>query len=207
MQPSRTAIFLNAFVGLVLFGFIMYPVLSSAQGLRERTMMRKDDMMERMQTMRMERSEKLEEKRGEWKQRFGKLTDERKAKLAEQLAGQMNSLNERLCNQYEAFLDRLMAILGKIETRMAELTGKDTSSVKAKIDAAKVKIENTKNAVLVQEGKIYDVSFTGEDKVRDAFQSVKKQMQADHEEMRKQVGEAKKAVQDAFAALKTLVTE
>lgn len=208
MQSSRKAVYVNAFVGLVLFGFIMYPVLSSAQGLRDRGMARKDDFKERMETARMERSKKIEDKRDEWKERFKKISDERKAKLAAQLAEQMNNLNERFTNGYLSFLDRLSAIVAKIETRAADLGGTtNIATVTAKITTAKASIEAAKSAVLTQQGKVYDVTFTSESKLREAFQGVKKQLQADHAALRTQIGSAKQAVQDAFAALKLLVKE
>ncbi len=208
MQSSRTAVYVNAFVGLVLFGFIMYPVLSSAEGLRDNGMMRKDEAQERMDDMREERSEKLEALRGEWHKRFGALADEQKAKIAEHLADQMNALNETLTNHYLAFLDHLSTVVGKIETRVTELgTGANTADVVTKISAAKASIETAHNAVIVQQGKLYDVTFTTQDKLRDAFQKVKKQLQDDHTALRAKITTAKQAVQDAVAALKLLVTE
>lgn len=208
MQSSRTAVYVNAFVGLVLFGFIMYPVLSSAEGLRDNGVTRKDDAQERVEKMREERSDKMEEMRADWHKRFGAISDEKKAKIAEQLADQMNKLNETLTNHYLDYLAHLSTVVGKIETRVTELgAGANTAPVVTKIQAAKASIEAAQNATIIQQGKIYDVTFTSQDKLRDAFQKVKKQMQDDQTALRAKLTSAKQAVQDAFAALKLLVQE
>ena len=212
---KRFLLGVHIMLGAVLFAVVMYPVLSSAQtNLRERIMPRTDEQQDRreafsdrMQTVRQQRSEQLSEHRAQLEQRLKSMTSEQKAAIALRLSEQMNSLNERLTNHYLDFLAQLQNVLAKISERADAVTDKDVTAVKAKITSALDEISEAKELVLTQQAKVYKVTLTSEAKLREAYQSVKKQLQDDHAAMRQALGTAKEAVRGVFEELKTLIGE
>jgi len=184
IKQSRFAIPVYLLAGALLFATVLYPVLSSAQ------------------------SDMGNDRRDAARERVAEITDERKARIAERLTNQMETVNDLLSAKSLRYLERLETILEKVSTRLAEVeAGTGKADVQAKIEAATNAITVAKSATVTQQNKVYDIDFDSEDKLRDGFQSTKEQMKADHNALREQIKSAKQAVQDAFEALRELVNE
>lgn len=150
--------------------------------------------------LRADRQQRIQAQREAMNARLQTITDERKAKRAEQLADQMNQLNERLTDHYLSVLDHLDAVLTRIAERAVDEVS--DADLQAKITTARTNIVSVRQAVIVQQDKVYTVNITTEAKMREAFQGVKKQMQDDHAAARELLSQARESVRQAFADLK-----
>lgn len=142
---------------------------------------------------------KLEAKRAQLKSDLSKIKDERKKQVTERVDKNLDALNERLTNNFVDALDKLDAILVRIDERTdrAEASRSlDVSSVRTVIIDAQAKILEARAAIQVQAGKTYPITVTSDAGLKDA---VKKARQALHDDL--------KAVQDKVKMARDAVHE
>jgi len=154
------------------------------------------------------------------KERLAQVQDRVKQKAIERVSTQFDKLNAAWTEHLSNVLDRLGAILQKIQDRAAATAadGKDTAQVAAAIDAAATAIATAQAAVDAQAAKTYapDVSSTAPDtpaaalaadaqvvqQFRDAFASLRATLFDDLKALRDgSVADARTAVHAALQAL------
>lgn len=129
---------------------------------------------------------------------------ERKKATVERVQQRIDQINKKRTDQITAFLDRLVKILEKIESRKekAKAAGKDVSSVESAIKESKAKIEVARAAVKAQAEKSYTIEITGEPGLKNAVGKTISSLGRDLRKTHKIVIEAKQAVQKVFSLIK-----
>ena len=166
---------------------------------RERIENTKQLMQERRENIR----EKIEEKRQIIKERLEKVEDERKQRIAEHLYDQINNLNERMSNTFSFILDKIEAVLSRIETRSekAAENGADVSTVEAAITEAINAISASRAAIEAQSQKVYVFEVNSEETLRLDVGSIRQSLHNDLVEVRRTIVAAREAVRKAAVAL------
>jgi len=176
-------------------------------GLRNAIKIKQEEAKKQIEAVREQVKEKVKTQREAFKEKISQMKDERKRQTAERLEEQLNQINERWTTHFSNVLNQLENVLAKIEIRAqkAEVNGSDVSSVKTAIETARNAIKTARDAVVTQAAKGYTVTFESEDKLKDAFKTVKEQLRKDLTGLRDgAIRNARKAVQDVFQALRQI---
>ena len=165
---------------------------------------------------------RAETQRARVAQRLLDIQDKVKQKLAENIAGQFDRLNEKWTDHFTNVLDRYDALLGKIQARadIAAGKGKDVANTTAAIQSAETAITAARAAVTAQAAKTFafDASTipatatstpSGQEKI---MQSLRKSFQTLHSSLFKDLfalrdgvmKDARRAVQNALQTLGTI---
>lgn len=144
----------------------------------------------------------LEEKKKSFEDRVTKIRDENKQDIARRLRDQLQRLNERFTKHFIEVLEKLDAVVARIEERRAraEARGVVTTEVTTALETAKSKLAAARTAVTAQAGKVYDITFDAT-QPKTAFKAVQEQLRADLKVVREIVFAARDAVHDAAVAL------
>lgn len=112
---------------------------------------------EHLQNIREEMRDRMKEQRGKAEQRLADIKDKVKQQMAERLAKQFEHSNSQWTDHFIGTLDRLDAILKKIQDRatIAASNGKDITTTTAAIASAKTAIATARTAVTIQAAKTY----------------------------------------------------
>lgn len=164
----------------------------------------REEFKKKVEAAREEAKTRVRAAREEFRKRVEQIKDERKKEIAKRLAEQMNLINERWTTHFFMnVLDRLDDILGKIQIRAdkAAALGKDVSAAKSAITAAKAAIASARTAVEAQSKKVYTVTITSDEKLGEAFKSVRDQLHKDLTALRDVIKAARDAVQSAARSL------
>ncbi len=146
---------------------------------------------------------KLEANREVLQKRIQNFKDERKKQVAVNVGENLGKVNENATNGFTKALDQMSDVLGRISSRAdkAEDNSIDVSVVRAEILNASSAIATARAAVLVQAGKTYSVTISGEDKLKDDLGAVRKTLRDDLEKARDLVKAAREAVRKAATVL------
>ncbi len=160
---------------------------------------------------RVTEQERLEEKRDkireELKEREQELSErlsQDKQEVAVRIAGKVNDVNQRLIDHYIRHLQRLDAIVNKIETRAERMQqqGADIEDVTAAIKHAREQIAAARKQVNVQKSTVYAVALAEADPLGTLISDMWQQFVSDQKELREGVlRDARKAVVEALTAL------
>lgn len=132
------------------------------------------------------------------------IENEQKREALGKIEDLLNTINENRTNHYLQVLDRLDEILDKIKKRAqdAKVEGNVVRTVFEAIETSEAALEIAQKGVLSQREKEYTVQTDNEATAKkDAGEEVKK-LQSDLKSTREMVVMARKAVFDAFLALK-----
>lgn len=156
---------------------------------------RRDRIQEKIQAKREEVSAKLEA-----------LRDDRIKRITTRIQGRINQINRVRTAHFLRVLDRLLAILAKIETRAEKLKeeGKDTSSVVQAISSAQSAVDNAEVVVETQKEKTYQIIVQSDNSAKDDIYAVKEQLRNDLLSVQASVKAARGSVHDALLQLVSL---
>ncbi len=175
---------------------------------------------ERVQAVREGAQERAKVEREKANERMKDIRDEKRQEKMQRFATQLESLNERWTNRFAEQLDRLSAVVKKMESRsaIAAANGKEVTAANAAIQIAKNVIETAQAGVTAQATKTYTLDLStiptsvaastpkGQGElmkgVKDSFQTLHKALFKDLFALRDgPMTVARKAVQDAHQAL------
>ncbi len=175
--------------------------------LKNEIRIRQEEAKKQIEAVREQVKQRVKTQQEAFKGKISQMKDERKRQTAGHLEEQINQINERWTTHFSNVLNQLENVLAKIEVRAqkAEVNGNDVSGVKTAIETARQAIKTARDAVVTQAAKGYTVIFESEDKLKEAFKTVKEQLRKDLTGLRDgAIKNAKKAVQDVFQALRQI---
>jgi len=126
----------------------------------------------------------LTQTREEYKQKLAQIKDERKKVLLEKFNEQVAELNARRTSEMAKNLEQITTVLNRF---LAKGSVSD-------VGAAKLAIEEAKQAVSAQAAKVYVISISDESKLREDANKVKSQLQSDLKAVQEKVKAARMAV-------------
>jgi len=168
--------------------------------VRDDVRVRVNDREERVTRTINEHKEEFEERRAEARterdrktheltERLETLRDERKAKIVSRLTERLNDVNARWVGHWSRILERLSAIVDKLEGHGADVSG------------ARAAIDRAQNAVNEQAGKVYAPEITEEETLG---QDVRASTQAFMDDIRKTSDAVKEAREVVVSVLREL---
>lgn len=154
-----------------------------------------------------ELQEEIKVKRDEFKQKVSELKDERKKEIVTHVDDRMKEVNAKRVARMSAHLAKMTEILGKVSERAAKANtnGKDTSSVDAAIDVAKLAIGTAQDAVDEQGLKEYVATINSVSTLKNDVGAAMKSLEMDLKNVQELVMNARKSVTDAITELGTVV--
>ena len=163
---------------------------------------------DRSQTVRQAQADRMElqqENREALKERLQIVKDERKRGIAENIDKRIGEVNQKWVAHWSRTLDRLSAILDKIETRAESSEAADLDAFYLALAGAREAIDNAQVAVTTQEGKTYEIVFTDEAILGQAIRSTIADFHNDLKLTQAAVKEAKDATVMVLRHLKDVV--
>lgn len=147
--------------------------------------------------------EAVEAGRVELRERLRNIRDERRREAVGRIYEQINALNRRLTDRFLATLNQIEEALGRVKLRTdnAEANGLDVAVVRSAIANAEQAIADSRAAVALQAGKIYEMVITTEEALRVDVGAVRQMLRQDLAAVRDTVFAARNAVREAAVAL------
>lgn len=151
------------------------------------------------------RKEGVASKAAALKTRFDAFKDKRKAQIAERVNTNLNRINQNQTDQMKKHLEKMSALLDKLEARVNSGSPdvKNPTLAKTAIADARAKIAAATTAVDSQSQKDYTITVTTESKIRADVQAMRDQLKNDLQAVRKQVIDAKQSVSNAVRVAKS----
>ncbi len=145
----------------------------------------------------------------ELKEKWNSIENEEKRTVLAKIEELMHIININRTDHYTNVLARLGEILEKIQTRAerAKAEGKDVRTVLEAIETSTSSINIARNGVESQKSRTYTVNIEDEATAKNDAGELVKQLQTDLKATREMVVMARKAVFDAFLALKDSIGE
>src|SRR3989344_471670 len=185
---------------LALALLLVSPANASPRGIEVQNLETlKERLQERLEeriTTREEHREELDDWRATLSARLKQIRDERKLRLAAHLTERFNQINQKYTEHVARLLNRMRAILAKLETRVEEAGG--DAETEAAIAAAYSAIAEAETANETQAAKEYELGFDDEAGLRSAAATAKQLLKDDLGELRDKVHQARKAVVEAI---------
>jgi hypothetical protein len=147
---------------------------------------------------------KIAETKATFKENIAKIKDENKKVASEKIVNTILDLNGTITNNLSNKIDQIENVLVSIESRTAkaESGGLDVTSVKTKIDAAKMTITSAREAISTQSKKTYVIgTINDEVTLKTAMKTLRDSFTKDIKTLREVVKSAHIAVSDAAATL------
>jgi DNA repair exonuclease SbcCD ATPase subunit len=180
-------------------------VNTSSQNVRERILERTQERIQVQNatntTSTPVRLRNLEELRQQMQAKIQQIKDENKKRIAQNLVSQMERINKRLSEDDLKYLNTIEKVLNKIEERIKNSTTTD-ATITSKINELKTKIATLRSKIEAQTQKEYLVQIQTETKLRETYQTTKKELMSDHKSLRQELQDLKKEIRDLFLKLK-----
>jgi len=178
---------------------------TSSQNVRERILERTQEKIQVQNatntTSTQVRLRNLEELKQQMQAKIQQIKDENKKRIAQNLVSQMERINKRLSEDDLKYLNTIEKVLNKIEERVKNSTTTD-ATITSKISELKTKIAALRSKIEAQAQKEYLVQIQTETKLREAYQTTKKELMSDHKNLRQELQALKKEVRDLFLKIK-----
>lgn len=133
---------------------------------------------------------------------------EEKKQIVQYLQEELNAVNARRTNTQLEHIKVMNAALVELSAQLTQYTtdtGKDGSTVTTKLDQAKQALSDVSTSVTEQAGKTYTITVTsGETNIKNDVKKVRKQLEDDLKKVQDGLTKARKSVNDAYAAFKSL---
>lgn len=191
---------------LVLLSLLLiaaYPVF--AQDATRPATTKRDQVREKVETRKETIKERIATREAALKAKLQAFKDKKKAEIADRLNSNLNKINQKQTGQMLKHLDKMSAILNKLEARVNKGTPdiKDPQVAKISIAQAKASIASATAAVKIQSEKDYTLQVSSESAVRKDAQKKRTELHTDLLAVRKLVIDAKQAVANAIRVAKS----
>lgn len=158
--------------------------------------------------IRVQRMAEAADRQEEFRNKLEEIRSEQLRERARRLSENINRVNYNLSSRHNGLISAMEIILDKLESRTAkieEATERDLSSVYAKIDQARLVIEETREEIVVQKGKVYVVEITSEETLGEDFQRTIQEMRSDHEVLKTKIQNTlRESIREVIAELRNL---
>jgi predicted nucleic acid-binding Zn ribbon protein len=172
---------------------------------------KKEELEARVKEMREANKKELEAKKKEFREKLSQILQERHKKLAENLSERINKVNQNMSDAALRYLEALELVLSKIETRVgivAKTSGISLTSIQTEIDKARQKIEESKEAVLLQKSKEYVIEIRSQDSLGQDIRTAFQKLASDQRELKQNVLlPTRKLVHDVMQKIKTIIAQ
>ena len=164
---------------------------------------KREEFKQKIDDSKKELKARIDAKKQELKQRLSKIKDEKKKATVEKIDGQLDELNAKRLKHFSEVLEKLAAVMGKINVRVekAVVKGLDVSAVKTALTAADAAIASSKTAIANQTAKTYTIAVTDEAGLRQSVGVARRALQADLKATEQTVRDAREAVRKAATIL------
>ena len=200
---SKTAVLpksIAVLIALALALTLSYPVFAQTTATST-GVTRKEKVRERMEN----RKEATATREAALKLKLQNFKDQKKATAAARISENLNKINTKQTEQMLKHLDKMTAILDKLEARVNEGKPdiKDPAKAKAAIADARASLASASAAVKDQAQKDYTLVISSEGKVRQDAKAVRDGLHTDLLAVRKMVIDAKQSVANAIRVTKS----
>lgn len=175
---------------IAAFTFLTGPILAKDA---TPTGARKEKIQQRIETRKENIRDKMASREAALKAKLAAFKDKRKAEIADRVNTNLNKINQNQTAWMLKHLEKMSALLDKLEARMGG--GAALADSRAKIAAAT-------EAVKVQATKDYTLTVTSESAVKKEAENLRTQLKTDLQAVRKQVIDAKQSVANAIRVAK-----
>lgn len=159
----------------------------------EKLQQRKATVAQRVENVK----EKISSREAALKVRLEKFKDKKKADTADRVNANLNNINQMQTGQMLKHLDKMTAILNRLDSGVSSKQGKTA------IASASTAIASAEASVKTQAGKDYTIQVSSESTVKKDAQKVRDQLHTDLQAVRKLVIDAKQAVANAIRVAKS----
>lgn len=170
---------------------------------REKTEQRVEERKERVQERIGERKDKVASRAAAVKEKIQAFKDKRKAQATERINENLDKVNQQKTSALLRHLERMSALIIKLENVVSKQPEKDTSAAKASITTAKAQIESAKSVVNAQAAKSYSINVTTESKVKDDAKVARDSLHSDLKTAHTAVVDARKSVENAISTTRS----
>lgn len=176
----------------------------AARATLDEARIQRSETLEDLRATRAAAREAAQAAREEAQAKRAELRDEKKQEILENLAARKDAILDKWIEHWGRIVDRLNAILEKINSRAARLEeqGADISGVQAAVTAAQDAILDAEALLDELAGKDYVLDFTDESSVGTDIRGIISQFKEDLASVRVAVKAAREATHDAFEALR-----
>lgn len=159
-----------------------------------------------IEKLRLAKKAATDAAREEFLTQLATIKDSNKQEIAEKISDNLTMANSKATDRMFAVLDKLDAVLTKVENKIAEAQadGTDTSAQELEITNAKTALEAAKDAVTTQAAKDYIITVGTDTTLRSDISTVVNQQKQDLRTTYETVRSARQAVRQAAKALKDL---
>ena len=210
--PKFTALIAAAALFLVLSFSALAKDATPTTSARDETQTRIEDKRAQLEVRRENIQSKLEMRRAEiaskaaqLRQRLQQFKDQTKALLVDRINTVLDQINQRQTQQMKKHLEKMSAILDRVEERVNEATtsGQNTASASAAINDANEAIASASAAVDEQMAMDYTIAVSTESAVRVDAKKARDALHQDLRDVRSLVIAAKQAVANAIKVTAT----
>jgi len=201
-------LFLLLSLSLIFTNYVGAQTINTpSQNFRERILERTQERIQVQNatntTSTQVRLRNLKELRQQMQAKIQEIKDENKKRIAQNLVSQMERINKRLSEDHLKYLNTIEKVLNKIEERVKNSTTID-ANINSKISELKTKIAALRSKIETQMQKEYLVQIQTETKLKEVYQTTKKELMNDHKNLRQELQTLKKEVRDLFLKLKPI---
>ena len=197
-------------IGLLSFFVILtaVPVFAQQAGTssgqpRQSALDKSLQFKEKVATKSLELKGNIEERKQKFQENLKNFKDEKKRRLVERLHQRMGTVNKKATDILLKRLERLEAILGKIESRAQkkEVNGAKVTAVYTEIEAVNENIADLKDKIVEQADKVYDFDISDEQNVRSQAQPAVLLIKTDLKSLRDELVSIRKEMVDLVQML------
>lgn len=159
-----------------------------------------------IEKLRLAKKAATDAAREEFLTQLATIKDLNKQEVAEKISDNLSMTNSKATDRMFAVLDKLEAVLAKVEDKITEAktNGTDTSAQELEVTNAKTALEAAKDTVTTQAAKDYIITVGTDTTLRSDISTVVNQQKQDLRTTYETVRSARQAVRQAAKALKDL---
>lgn len=138
--------------------------------------------------------------------KLASIKDTKKRTIVENVQNRMTEINTQRTDIMMSHLSVMSDILDRVASKAGELqnNGKDISSVTSAVASARTAIEAAREAVAAQAGKVYSITISTENTIKNNVLTTRKSLETDVLATHQKIVAARKAVYNAIKALAIL---
>jgi len=167
----------------------------------EEAKQKREDLKAEIKAKREEAKTAIEAKREEFQAKLEAIKDEKKATIVERIDTRLAERNQRITDRLLGHLERISAIIDKMEDDLSNAPEGDTTKVDAAIASARGAVTTAEVAVVTQSGNSYIIELGEESELKTVVEATVNQFRTDMEVAITSVKVARDATQEAARAL------
>jgi len=167
----------------------------------EEAKQKREDLKAEIETRREEAKAEMETRREEFQTKLEAMKDEKKAMIVERVDTRLAERNQRITDRLLGHLERISAIIDKMEDKLSNASEGDTTKVDTAIASARAAVTTAEAAVVTQSGNTYVIELGEESELKTVVAAEADQFRSDMEVAIASVKVARDATQEAARAL------